>query len=148
VRALGKSDPEKFLLGLKWAEYAKETSKILSDVLKPCIEVATEMASDELASYFVKLGDEIKIFDKMSVDKLKSAMGEFDNLFARVLGKSEKVYPAKTKHHTGGTAQAGSSKSKTNEKKDKKLRKCDVCGRGVKKDAKKNSKKYCRGHKS
>ncbi|MGC3835188.1 PAAR-like domain-containing protein [Moritella viscosa] len=136
VRALGKGDPEKFLLGLKWAEYAKETSKILSDVLKPCIEVATEMASyadrmgaDELASYFVKLGDEIKIFDKMSVDKLKSAMGEFDNLFARVLGKSEKVYPAKTKHHTGGTAQAGSSKSKTNEKNDKKDIRCKVCRR-------------------
>ncbi|SGZ03043.1 Putative uncharacterized protein [Moritella viscosa] len=133
---MGKGDPEKFLLGLKWAEYAKETSKILSDVLKPCIEVATEMASyadrmgaDELASYFVKLGDEIKIFDKMSVDKLKSAMGEFDNLFARVLGKSEKVYPAKTKHHTGGTAQAGSNKTKANEKKDKKPQRCRICNK-------------------
>jgi len=97
------------------------------------------MGADELASYFVKLGDEIKIFDKMSVDKLKSAMGEFDNLFARVLGKSEKVYPAKTKHHTGGTAQAGSSKSKTNEKKDKKNQKCASCGRIIVNEKKKGS---------
>ncbi|WP_211674824.1 hypothetical protein [Moritella sp. 5] len=131
VRAFGKGDPEKFLLGLDWGQYAKDISKILSNVLKPCVEIATEMASyaDELASQFLKLGDEIKIFDKMSVDKLKSAMGEFDDLFARVLGKSEKVYPAKTKHHTGGTAQAGSNKTKANEKKDKKDIRCKVCRR-------------------
>ncbi|TOC11595.1 hypothetical protein CGJ90_24715, partial [Vibrio parahaemolyticus] len=72
--------PEKFLRTLDWMDYAKQTSQIVSDVLKPCIEVATELASyanrmgaDELGAYFLKLADEVKIIDKMVPDKLKEA---------------------------------------------------------------------------
>ncbi len=104
------------------------------DVLKFPLEVATELASyanrmgaDELAEYFLKLADEVKIIDKMVPDKLKQAMGEFDLLFARILGKSERAYPAKVKHDTGQSAQSGKSADRTNEKKDKKEFVCPVC---------------------
>ncbi len=136
LRAMGKGDPEKFLRSLDWMDYAKQTSEIVSDVLKPCIEVATELASyadrmgaDVLGEYFLKLADEVKIIDKMVPDKLKEAMGEFDDLFARILGKSEKTYPAKTKHNTGKSSQAGKSEDKANEEKDKKTVRCKICRR-------------------
>ncbi|MEZ9572868.1 PAAR-like domain-containing protein [Vibrio sp. 10N.261.55.F4] len=136
LRGMGKGDPEKFLRTLKWVDYAKQASNIVSDVLKPCIEVATELASyanrmgaDELAEYFLKLADEVKTIDKMVPDKLKEAMGEFDQLFARILGKGERAYPAKVKHNTGKSAQSGKSADKTNEEKDKKEVKCKVCCR-------------------
>ncbi|WP_299132380.1 PAAR-like domain-containing protein [uncultured Vibrio sp.] len=134
LRGMGKGDPEKFLRTLDWVDYAKQASNIVSDVLKPCIEVASELASyanrmgaDELAEYFLKLADEVKIIDKMVPDKLKEAMGEFDQLFARILGKSERAYPAKVKHDTGKSAQSGKSNDNTNEKKDKKEFVCPVC---------------------
>ncbi|MEZ9504329.1 PAAR-like domain-containing protein [Vibrio sp. 10N.286.51.B11] len=134
LRGMGKGDPEKFLRTLDWVDYAKQASNIVSDVLKPCIEVASELASfanrmgaDELAEYFLKLADEVKIIDKMVPDKLKQAMGEFDQLFARILGKSERAYPAKVKHDTGKSAQSGKSNDNTNEKKDKKEFVCPVC---------------------
>ncbi|OBT22927.1 hypothetical protein A9266_24790 [Vibrio tasmaniensis] len=134
LRGMGKGDPEKFLRTLKWVDYAKQASNIVSDVLKPCIEVASELASyanrmgaDELAEYFLKLADKVKIIDKMVPDKLKEAMGEFDQLFARILGKSERAYPAKVKHDTGKSAQSGKSNDNTNEKKDKKEFVCPVC---------------------
>ncbi|MHC6526979.1 PAAR-like domain-containing protein [Vibrio proteolyticus] len=134
LRGLGKGDPEKFLRTLDWMDYAKQASDIISDVLKPCIEVATELASyanrmgaDELGAYFLKLADEVKIIDKMVPDKLKEAMGEFDDLFARILGKSEKTYPAKTKHSTGTSSQAGKSEDRSNEEKDKKQKRCRIC---------------------
>ncbi|MFA0284488.1 PAAR-like domain-containing protein [Vibrio sp. 10N.222.55.F12] len=136
LRGMGKGDPEKFLRTLDWVDYAKQASNIVSDVLKPCIEVASELASyanrmgaDELAEYFLKLADEVKIIDKMVPDKLKEAMGEFDQLFARILGKGERAYPAKVKHNTGKSAQSGKSADKTNEEKDKKEVKCKVCCR-------------------
>ncbi|MEZ9620803.1 PAAR-like domain-containing protein [Vibrio sp. 10N.222.55.A3] len=136
LRGMGKGDPEKFLRTLKWVDYAKQASNIVSDVLKPCIEVASELASyanrmgaDELAEYFLKLADEVKTIDKMVPDKLKEAMGEFDQLFARILGKGERAYPAKVKHNTGKSAQSGKSADKTNEEKDKKEVKCKVCCR-------------------
>ncbi len=131
-----KGDPEKFLRTLDWMDYAKQTSQIVSDVLKPCIEVATELASyanrmgaDELGAYFLKLADEVKIIDKMVPDKLKEAMGEFDKLFARILGKGEKTYPAKVKHNTGESAQSGKNAAKANEEKDKKPVRCKICKR-------------------
>ncbi|MFA0486002.1 PAAR-like domain-containing protein [Vibrio sp. 10N.222.55.B11] len=134
LRGMGKGDPEKFLRTLDWVDYAKQASNIVSDVLKPCIEVASELASyanrmgaDELAEYFLKLADEVKIIDKMVPDKLKEAMGEFDQLFARILGKSERAYPAKVKHDTGKSTQSGKSNDNTNEKKDKKEFVCPVC---------------------
>ncbi|MFA0525595.1 PAAR-like domain-containing protein [Vibrio sp. 10N.222.52.C3] len=136
LRGMGKGDPEKFLRTLKWVDYAKQARNIVSDVLKPCIEVASELASyanrmgaDELAEYFLKLADEVKTIDKMVPDKLKEAMGEFDQLFARILGKGERAYPAKVKHNTGKSAQSGKSADKTNEEKDKKEVKCKVCCR-------------------
>ncbi|HBC3415525.1 DUF4150 domain-containing protein [Vibrio parahaemolyticus] len=136
LRGMGKGDPEKFLRTLDWMDYAKQTSQIVSDVLKPCIEVATELASyanrmgaDELGTYFLKLADEVKIIDKMVPDKLKEAMGEFDDLFARILGKSEKTYPAKVKHNTGESAQSGKNSAKANEDKDKKPVRCKICRR-------------------
>ncbi|MGR5096717.1 PAAR-like domain-containing protein [Vibrio maritimus] len=134
MRGLGKGDPEKFLRNLNWMDYAKQTSEIISSVLKPCIEVAKELASyanrmgaDELGRYFLKLAEEVNVIDKMVPNKLKEAMGEFDDLFARILGKSEKAYPAKVKHDTGRSAQSGDSKDKVNEKRDKKDFICPVC---------------------
>ncbi|MFA0511552.1 MULTISPECIES: PAAR-like domain-containing protein [unclassified Vibrio] len=136
LRGMGKGDPEKFLRTLDWVDYAKQASNIVSDVLKPCIEVASELASyanrmgaDELAEYFLKLADEVKIIDKMVPDKLKEAMGEFDQLFARVLGKGERAYPAKVKHNTGQSAQSGRNSSKTNEEKGKNPVRCKICRR-------------------
>ncbi|EJG0023221.1 DUF4150 domain-containing protein [Vibrio parahaemolyticus] len=136
LRGMDKGDPEKFLRTLDWVDYAKQTSQIVSDVLKPCIEVATELASyanrmgaDELGAYFLKLADEVKIIDKMVPDKLKEAMGEFDKLFARILGKGEKTYPAKVKHNTGESAQSGKNSAKANEEKDKKPVRCKICKR-------------------
>ncbi|WP_099609771.1 PAAR-like domain-containing protein [Vibrio coralliilyticus] len=136
LRGLGKGDPEKFLRTLDWMDYAKQASNIISDVLKPCIEVATELASyanrmgaDELGSYFLKLADEVKVIDKMVPDKLKEAMGEFDQLFARILGKSERAYPAKVKHDTGKSSQSGKSRDKANEEKDKDSPRCKICKR-------------------
>ncbi len=85
------------------------------------------MGADELGAYFLKLADEVKIIDKMVPDKLKEAMGEFDKLFARILGKGEKTYPAKVKHNTGTSSQSGKSNDTTNEKKDKKEFVCPVC---------------------
>ena len=134
LRGMGKGDPEKFLRTLDWVDYAKQASNIVSDVLKPCIEVASELASyanrmgaDELAEYFLKLADEVKIIDKMVPDKLKEAMGEFEKLFARILDKGERAYPAKVKHDTGKSTQSGKSNDNTNEKKDKKEFVCPVC---------------------
>lgn len=149
LRGLGKGDPEKFLRTLDWADYAKQTSQILSDVLKPCMEVATELASyadrmgaDELSKYFIRLQDELKIFDKMGSDKLQQAMKEFDDLFARVLGKPDKVFPAKTKYNTGKSSQHGKNDDKVNESKDKVRSRCEVCNRHLGKD-----KLSCIGHK-
>jgi hypothetical protein len=71
----------------------------------------------------------VKIIDKMVPDKLKEAMGEFDKLFARILDKGEKTYPAKVKHDTGESAQSGKNSAKANEEKDKKPVKCKVCKR-------------------
>ncbi len=85
------------------------------------------MGADELAEYFLKLADEVKIIDKMVPDKLKEAMREFDQLFARILGKSERAYPAKVKHGSGETAQSGKSTSRANQKKDKDEFICPVC---------------------
>ncbi len=134
LRGMGKGESEKFLRTLDWVDYAKQASNIVSDVLKPCIEVASELASyanrmgaEELAEYFLNLADEVKIIDKMVPDKLKEAMGEFDQLFARILGKSERAYPAKVKHDAGKSAQSGKSNDNTNEKKDKKEFVCPVC---------------------
>ncbi|HCE5105703.1 TPA: hypothetical protein NG269_004740, partial [Vibrio parahaemolyticus] len=139
LRGMGKGDPEKFLRTLDWVDYAKQTSQIVSDVLKPCIEVATELASyanrmgaDELGAYFLKLADEVKIIDKMVPDKLKEAMGEFDDLFARILGKGEKTYPAKVKHNTGESAQSGKNSAKANEDKDKTEYVCRICRKNKK----------------
>ncbi len=136
LRGMGKGDPEKFLRTLDWVDYAKQASNIVSDVLKPCIEVASELASyanrigaDELAEYFLKLADEVKIIDKMVPDKLREAMGEFDQLFARILGKGEQAYPAKVKHGSGETAQSGKNSSKVNQEKDKKPVRCKICKR-------------------
>ncbi|TOK66987.1 hypothetical protein CGI14_16670, partial [Vibrio parahaemolyticus] len=147
LRGMGKGDPEKFLRTLDWVNYAKQTSQIVSDVLKPCIEVATELASyanrmgaDELGAYFLKLADEVKIIDKMVPDKLKEAMGEFDKLFARILGKGEKTYPAKVKHNTGESAQSGKNSAKANEDKGAKTVRCRVCKRAI---ADKRHKKKC-----
>jgi hypothetical protein len=147
LRGMGKGDPEKFLRTLDWMDYAKQTSQIVSDVLKPCIEVATELASyanrmgaDELGAYFLKLADEVKIIDKMVPDKLKEAMGEFDDLFARILGKGEKTYPAKVKHNTGESAQSGKNSAKANEEKGTKTVRCRVCKRAI---ADKRHKKKC-----
>ncbi|PKF48960.1 PAAR-like domain-containing protein [Enterovibrio nigricans] len=138
LRGLGKGDPEKFLRTLDWADYAKQTSEIVSSVLNPCIEVATELAAfanrmgaDELASYFVRLGGEIKIIDKIVPDKLKEAMDEFDDLFARILGKSDPVYPAKTTHNTGKASQAGRSEDKAHEEKNVKKYRCKCCNRAI-----------------
>ncbi len=134
LRGMGKGDPEKFLRSLDWMDYAKQTSEIISDVLKPCIDVATELASyanrmgaEALGEYFLKLADEVQVIDKMVPDKLKEAMGEFDDLFSRILGKNEKSYPAKKKHDSGESSQAGKSKDETNEQKDKKDFVCPVC---------------------
>ncbi|OBT16680.1 hypothetical protein A9266_19010 [Vibrio tasmaniensis] len=136
LRGMGKGDLEKFLRTLDWVDYAKQASNIVSDVLKPCIEVASELASyanrmgaDELAEYFLKLADEVKIIDKMVPDKLKEAMGEFDQLFTRILGKGEQAYPAKVKHNTGESAQSGKNSAKANEEKDKKPVRCKICRR-------------------
>ncbi len=136
---MGKGDPEKFLRTLDWVDYAKQTSQIVSDVLKPCIEVATELASyanrmgaDELGAYFLKLADEVKIIDKMVPDKLKEAMSEFDKLFARILGKGEKTYPAKVKHNTGESAQSGKNYAKANEDINKADYVCKLCGKNKK----------------
>ncbi|EXJ41050.1 hypothetical protein D049_3896 [Vibrio parahaemolyticus VPTS-2010] len=144
-----KGGPEKFLRTLDWMDYAKQTSQIVSDVLKPCIEVATELASyanrmgaDELGAYFLKLADEVKIIDKMVPDKLKEAMGEFDKLFARILGKGEKTYPAKVKHNTGESAQSGKNSAKANEKKEMKPGRCEICNKEIGK-----LKTQCIGHK-
>ncbi|HDM8172629.1 TPA: hypothetical protein P0E23_005322, partial [Vibrio harveyi] len=73
--------------------------------------------------------DEVKIIDKMVPDKLKEAMGEFDDLFARILGKGEKTYPAKVKHNTGESAQSGKNSAKANEKKGSEEFHCPVCGK-------------------
>ncbi len=136
MRAMGKGDPEKFLRTLDWADYAKQTSQIISDVLQPCIEVATELASyanrmgvDELSNYFLKLANEVNIIDKIVPDKLKEAMTEFDELFKRILGQSDHVYPAKTKRSTGKTSQSGRSNDTVSEKKDKEPIHCKVCKR-------------------
>ncbi|MEZ9042557.1 MULTISPECIES: PAAR-like domain-containing protein [unclassified Vibrio] len=149
LRGMGKGDPEKFLRTLKWVDYAKQASNIVSDVLKPCIEVATELASyanrmgaDELAEYFLKLVDEVKIIDKMVPDKLKEAMGEFEKLFARILDKGEKTYPAKVKHNTGESAQSGKNSAKANEEKDKNSGRCKICNKEIGK-----LKTQCIGHK-
>lgn len=90
---------------------------------------ANRMGADELGTYFLKLAYEVKIIDKMVPDKLKEAMGEFDDLFARILGKSEKTYPAKVKHNTGESAQSGKNSAKANEDKDKKPVRCKICRR-------------------
>ncbi|MDW1578977.1 hypothetical protein R7M92_24840, partial [Vibrio sp. Vb2880] len=90
------------------------------------------MGADELGTYFLKLADEVKIIDKMVPDKLKEAMGEFDDLFARILGKSEKTYPAKVKHNTGESAQSGKSSAKANEDKDKTEYVCRICRKNKK----------------
>ncbi|SDH76801.1 protein of unknown function [Vibrio xiamenensis] len=134
LRGMGKGDPEKFLRSLDWMDYAKQTSEIISDVLKPCIDVATELASyanrmgaEALGEYFLKLADEVQVIDKLVPNKLKEAMGEFDDLFSRILGKSEKPSPAKKKHDSGESSQAGKSKDETNEQKDKNQFKCPVC---------------------
>ncbi|PMH26176.1 hypothetical protein BCU71_23515 [Vibrio lentus] len=149
LRGMGKGDPEKFLRTLDWVDYAKQASNIVSDVLKPCIEVASELASyanrmgaDELAEYFLKLADEVKIIDKMVPDKLKEAMGEFDQLFVRILGKSERAYPAKVKHGSGETAQSGKNSSRANEKKEMKPGRCEICNKEIGK-----LKTQCIGHK-
>ncbi|MGN2612946.1 PAAR-like domain-containing protein [Aliivibrio fischeri] len=154
MRAMGKGDPEKFLRTLDWADYAKQTSQIISDVLQPCIEVATELASyanrmgaDELSNYFLKLANEVNIIDKIVPDKFKEAMTEFDELFKRILGQSDHVYPAKTKHSTGKTSQSGRSNDTVSEKKDTKILKCALCKRPLQKYKKHLSKKYCKGHK-
>ncbi|WP_425666553.1 PAAR-like domain-containing protein [Vibrio tubiashii] len=148
LRGMGKGDPEKFLRTLDWVDYAKQASGIISDVLKPCIEVATELASyanrmgaDELSAYFLKLADEVKVIDKMVPDKLKEAMGEFDDLFARILGKSEKTYPAKVKHKAGKSAQSGKSNDKTSEEKNRKTGRCEICNKEIGK-----RKEQCIGH--
>ncbi|WP_238593153.1 PAAR-like domain-containing protein [Vibrio parahaemolyticus] len=143
LRGMGKGDPEKFLRTLDWIDYAKQTSQIVSDVLKPCIEVVTELASyanrmgaDELGAYFLKLADEVKIIDKMVPDKLKEVMGEFDKLFARILGKGEKTYPAKVKHNTGESAQSGRKNDKTQEKRQEGVQRCQCCKRLITKNMK------------
>lgn len=134
MRAMGKGDPEKFLRTLDWADYAKQASQIISNVLQPCIEVVTELASyanrigaDELSNYFLKLADEFNIIDKVVPNKLKEAMSEFDDLFKRILGQADHVYPAKTKHNTGKSSQSGRSDDKVSEKKDNKEFKCPIC---------------------
>lgn len=136
LRGFGKGDPEKFLRTLDWMDYAKQATDIITDVLKPCIDVATELASyanrmgaDALGEYFLKLADEVKIIDKIIPEKIKGAMGEFDDLFTRILGKNEKTYPAKVKHDTGKSAQSGKSSDKANEEKDKKQVRCKICKR-------------------
>ncbi len=136
LRGMGKGDPEKFLKTLKWDDYARQTTEIIEGVLKPCVDIVTELASyanrmgaDALSEYFLKLAGEVKVIDKMVPDKLKSAMSEFDDLFTGILGKSEKTYPAKKTHNTGTSSQAGKSDDKVHEKKDSKLIKCKVCKR-------------------
>ena len=54
-------------------------------------------------------------------------MSEFDSLFARILGRSDQVYPAKTKHNIGKTSQAGHSDDKVTEKRNKNDFKCPIC---------------------
>lgn len=136
MRAMGKGDPEKFLRTLDWTDYAKQASQIISNVLQPCIEVVTELASyanrigaDELSNYFLKLADEFNIIDKVVPNKLQEAMSEFNDLFKRILGQADHVYPAKTKHNTGKSSQSGRSDDKVSEKKDKKPVHCKICKR-------------------
>lgn len=93
---------------------------------------ANRMGADELGAYFLKLADEVKIIDKMVPDKLKEAMSEFDKLFARILGKGEKTYPAKVKHNTGESAQSGKNYAKANEDINKADYVCKLCGKNKK----------------
>ncbi|NAW59773.1 MULTISPECIES: PAAR-like domain-containing protein [unclassified Vibrio] len=153
MRAVGKGDPEKFLLNLKWNEYAKQTSQILSDVIKPCCEVGVELASaankigaDALAKYFLDLVGELKIVDKLGADKISEAMGSFDHLFKSILKKSDDVFPAKTYHSAGkGTSQSGKKSTTANQRKSG-ATKCRICQKVKRKSSKKKSG-TCVGHK-
>ncbi|CED59244.1 Putative uncharacterized protein [Moritella viscosa] len=152
MRKLGKGNPEKFLRELKWAQYAKQCAELLSDVLIPCIN-----AFDELASYANRMsatvlentlksvGLEFKAINSMAPEMFNKAMGEMDDNLARILAKSQKVYPAKKTHDTKSMSQHSSKNDTTNEKSNKSKGKCWLCNRTIKKSAKKNDKKFCKG---
>jgi len=158
IRACGKGDPEKFLRTLDWADYAKQCSQILSDVIKPCYEVAAELAAasdkigaDVLTKYFTDLVDELKLLDKLGIDNISEAMKSFDQLFKSILTKTDDVFPARTYHSAGqGTSQAGKKKTKVNEDKQG-TKHCLLCKKIIKKAGKKKQKKNkdgtCVGHK-
>ena len=158
LRAMGKGDPEKFLRTLKWVDYGKQAAQILSDVIKPCYEVAADLAlasnkigADMFTQKFTELADELKILDKMGMDKISEAMTHFDHLFKSILSKLDKVFPAKTYHSAGkGASQTGKKDSKVNENKQG-TKRCLLCERIIKKAGTKKSKNNkdgtCVGHK-
>ncbi len=134
LRGLGKGDPEKFLRTLDWLDYAKQACDTISSTLKPCIEVATELASyaermgaDELGNYFIKLGDEVGIIEKMVPEKINTAMTELSELFTRILGKNEKVFTARVEGKAGKSSQAGKSDDVVKDEKDRKELRCPIC---------------------
>ncbi|MUK51390.1 PAAR-like domain-containing protein [Aliivibrio fischeri] len=152
MRKLGKGNPEKFLRELKWTKYAKQSAELLSDVLIPCIN-----AFDELASYANRMGAtvlentlksvglELKTINSMAPEMFNKAMGEMDDNLTRVLAKSQKVYPAKQTHNAKSMSQHNSKNDITNEKNNKPKNACWLCKRIIKKEAKENDKKFCKG---
>lgn len=154
LRKLGKGNPEKFLRELKFTKYTQDCAKILSDVLIPSIEAFEEMAGyanrlgyAALGNTLKSVGVELKIIDDMAPDMFNQVMKEMDDNVARITAKSGKVYPARSTYDAKPTAQHGNRNDVANQKDKTKKKVCPLCGRTVKKGAKENNPRFCKGAK-
>ncbi|WP_179292272.1 PAAR-like domain-containing protein [Vibrio coralliilyticus] len=155
LRQLGKGNPAKFLRELKFTQYTQDCVKILSDILTPSIEAFEEMAGyanrlgyATLGHTLKSVGAELKIIDDVAPDMFNQVLKEMDDNVARITAKSGKVYPARSTYDTKTTAQHGNRHDVSHQKKKKKKDRCQLCNRLVKKGAKKNDQKFCRGVKA
>ncbi|WP_075531968.1 AHH domain-containing protein, partial [Moritella viscosa] len=122
------------------------------DVIIPCSNDFDELASyaNRMSATVVEntlksVGLEVKAINSRAPERFNKAMGEMDDNLARILAKSQKVYPAKKTHDTKSMSQHSSKNDTTNEKSNKSKGKCWLCNRTIKKSAKKNDKKFCKG---
>ncbi|MBN3573559.1 PAAR-like domain-containing protein [Vibrio neptunius] len=155
IRQLGKGNPAKFLRELKFTQYTQDCAKILSDILKPSIQAFEEMAGyanrlgyTVLGDNLISVGAELKIIDNVAPDMFNHVLKEMDDNIARITAKSDKVYPARSTYDAKPTAQHGNRRDVANQKKKKKKNSCPLCDRRIKKGAKKNDPKFCKGAKA
>ncbi|SGY85530.1 Putative uncharacterized protein [Moritella viscosa] len=103
------------------------------------------MSATVVENTLKSVGLEVKAINSRAPERFNKAMGEMDDNLARILAKSQKVYPAKKTHDTKSMSQHSSKNDTTNEKSNKSKGKCWLCNRTIKKSAKKNDKKFCKG---